>query len=136
MMLVAVARGLVSDAMSKRVSVVISSFVGSTERLPYARSKATPARRPISTTQHDIFPRSMFAATSSSMRASADSIRAALQPIVAGGCGGAASASLATGIERRIADINSRKWRKLLGKYIMGSKTVIDFVRKQLPANQ
>ena len=45
--LVAVAIGLVSDAMSNSVSVVIGTAAGSNCRLPYARSNTMPARRPI-----------------------------------------------------------------------------------------
>ena len=61
MTLVAVATGLVSDAMSNTVSVVIGSFFGSTLRLPYAFSNTIPARRPMSTTQPAMLPSSIDA---------------------------------------------------------------------------
>ena len=70
MMLVAVASGLVSDAMSNSVSVVIGSTFGSTARLPYACSNTMPSRRPISTTHPDSSPRSIARVTAFSIRPS------------------------------------------------------------------
>ena len=94
----AVATGLVRLAMSKTVSRVIGSSVGSTDRLPNARAIATFPRRPTTTTAPGTFFSPIARAIASSTRAS----REGSKPRVSG---------LASGKEARAEEDKARRGR-------------------------